>query len=126
MILGKLYLYLLLGIITLNSCSEYRIKIDNDIDKIGVDIWGKDVNYVFMGEDVDIILSDVIPFGHNPGGWYYKNEKEIRIKVNHENVVAHEFGHFLGYEHSTNPNSIMYPVMNTNRDLKIFIEFRGK
>ena len=38
-------------------------------------------------------------------------------------ITIHEFGHFLGFDHSDDPDSIMYYPTDTNRKLTSFMEF---
>ncbi len=44
-----------------------------------------------------------------PGGFAYLNDERPA------GTVAHEFGHWLGFDHSPDVNSVMYPYGTTGR-----------
>ncbi len=74
--------------------------------------WVKD----FGGEHMGYAYRDLIEIGigdSNCGEWLrYSNDHILQI-------TKHEFGHALGYDHSDDPNSLMYPTLNQEYDFII-------
>lgn len=113
-------------------CGGIRIKINcQDLPERGISIWEKDYQFVTLFPDLIIDRTNQMMVNkengktnlvakHIPNSW---GPDKIILFWIHENVLAHEMGHFWGYEHSDDTNSIMYPSANTNRDLSTFIEF---
>jgi predicted Zn-dependent protease len=116
-------LFLLLFI----NCSAIKIQIQNGIDKEGIDIWDQNVLYVCKPIiRPDIYVYSVNKLHNNKAGMIRieNNYAIIFLRINHENILAHEFGHYLGYKHNDNPKSIMYQYISTNKKLKTYIEFK--
>ena len=85
-----------------------KIYIEKDISKKGIEVWDKKVIWVDIKEDPDVMIlkTNQLP---NPRWdavqrhiytWYGKLEKPVYIflKKPYDVIIAHEFGHLLGYK----------------------------
>ena len=138
------YFLIVLGLCFLIGCGKrvneepIRVYIEKELPKRGVLIWGRQIEWVDLKDNPDLIIkaTNELPQPNWRGmfKWYGIFQKYmfrpayIYIKENKEVVMAHEFGNFLGYpDHKTNIRSIMYPHLSTiNKPLEWFIEFGGK
>jgi hypothetical protein len=116
---------LLCLILLVFSCSKgIRVNLDKHLQPTGVEIWGHKIIYTAFFPDVTIENGDPNTFGVQWNiGRYYEDENLIIVLYDNPNLIAHEFGHFLGYFHSDNSNSIMYPKIDRKKDLYSYVEF---
>jgi hypothetical protein len=139
----KIVLMLSFILLLVNCSSKIKIYLDEEegeISKKGIDIWNQDIKYVdfvmgdvFFQPDVHIIKRSWRNWNIlGECKWDGESEKPkpvlIIIYTNHDVVIAHEFGHFLGYKDNTNnSNSIMYSSYdNLDRGLNQFDEFKDE
>lgn len=115
-----------------------RIYIENDLPKNSILIWNKKIEWVDLKDNPDLVVkkTNILPHGwwayHSYVVRYfnnkfvdYKRPVYLYIKFIDSRIIAHEFGHFIGLEHTFNTNSIMcsnYRITNT--PLSNFIEFK--
>jgi len=134
-------------IIVLVSCEKgvnqepIRINIDKEISKEGIEIWNKDIEYVELDKNPDIIIKKTNKLPNNELAltkWYSWDYLGIRwvkairpahiyIRIYNKIILAHEFGHFLYLDdkNSLDTNSIMSTHFNnTNKSFDCFIEFK--
>src|SRR3989344_6742110 len=83
------------------SCSEKADNIQED--------------YFVAGEGG---AKEIIPTGRfniiNEGIIYiYENPAKKRVKCDYPNIEIHELMHVFGFDHSSNKNSLMYPVLDS-------------
>ncbi|MFW9878348.1 MAG: hypothetical protein ACFFG0_35140 [Candidatus Thorarchaeota archaeon] len=139
----RITIILILITLLFNCSNSIKVYIDEELSKEGIDIWEQNVKYVelcsigdvFFQPDVCIYKKDRPKLTSNNilGACYCKgddrNKKPINIHiyVNNNVVIAHEFGHYLGYDESTTAGSIMCgSVLYTNMPLEWFNEFSNR
>ena len=107
----KNYIYFLILLFMFSCVKNYSIYSECDLAGEALDAWQQieDFEYYFTKREntSDITIykknrtSDFDPHGIYYGNGVIKSENKYR-------TLAHEIGHFLGYKHSTNSNSMMY------------------
>lgn len=117
------------------SCSKsyYTVYIDEGLSTKGIEAWGVPVKYVhntgigdfFSKPGIEIYLK--VYKNNTTLGETFVDDDPIIIYIYYTNdvVIAHEFGHALGYKHNNISNSIMNPnANNLNKPLSWFKEFK--
>jgi len=122
--------FLLIAGPMLASCG-HRVYVQPGIDIQGIEAWGEDVRYVTEtgAPTVTFRISEDLDCGDSAAGCctqqLFSDKIEIRESYRkNQATIAHEFGHYLGYDHTDDPNSIMYGGGVGNRPLEFFDEFR--
>lgn len=126
----------ILSILLFSCCSDkIKVYMDDGLSKEGVKAWGRDIKFmdhvvgdVFNQPDVMITFDPDLKL---LGACYWDGVSEkpktmiIQVRVNNDVVIAHEFGHFLGYFDNEEYGSIMFPSYEfTNKPLSWFNEFK--
>jgi hypothetical protein len=118
-----------------------RIYIEPDLPKAGLEIWQKDIEYVGLNDNPDLVIKKTNELPKNDYAretHYYKIYKLfgckwlvikrpafIHVRVVKPVIIAHEFGHFLLKKHSPDTNSIMNTNWNNMyKDFDYFLEFK--
>ncbi|MEM3074867.1 MAG: matrixin family metalloprotease [Candidatus Pacearchaeota archaeon] len=70
---------------------------------------GEHIGYAYGGNFIELGLGDSKCYGR----WKQYNG-EVLFELS-----AHELGHILGYEHSSNKNDVMYPELKTKRKIDV-------
>lgn len=123
-------------IITLKE--PIKIYIEKDIPKTGIKIWDKQVIWVDTTDNPDVMI---IKTNKLPDDKWFAMEQHfttilgqlkkpcyIYVKKINNIVIAHEFGHLLGYdENCKDKRSIMCPSYAAiHKPLNWFTEFKDK
>jgi hypothetical protein len=76
---------------------------------------------------------DIVPSGDITAGQYISNEKGERINIylfqnttELKRALRHEFGHALGLNHVSSPDSMMYPMNNGSENLELTTEDKAE
>ncbi len=132
-----IYIYSILIILIIGCSNKLNVYTDDSISKNGIDIWQESIRYVDMCQIIykmDICMkyrpdhsnrTDHRILGSAIKNWDSDDTTLIMIYTNNDVVIAHEFGHALGYSHNDNTNSIMHSKTKLNRQLESFKEFRN-
>lgn len=94
----------------------FKTNVDENIQKWAVN--SLEYERVQKGGDIRLFTTQTLHKKHVVG-LYYQHNHSIYIDANlspedEDLVIQHEFGHALGLNHTYNPESVMFPVINLN------------